>query len=237
MLVEKDGVRLLYSGDFKLRPGLSCETVEVPKADIVIMETTFARPRYLFPETEQVVKDIREWCESVLSFGEVPVLLCYSLGKGQEVLAGLKGASFPIYLQREHWKLTRVYQECGVEFPEFRRYEIGTPLQGALLCSGQCRRFRWFRDICASQRVRTAYISGWAMDPWRCKGTDAAFPLSDHAGYDDLLEYVRLTEARRVYSLHGFEDEFAADLRSRGLEAWPLREAAQAPQLTQLSLF
>src|SRR5687767_4703410 len=45
-LVEYDGIRLLYSGDFKLRPGKSTEPIEVPEADVVVMETTFGRPRY-----------------------------------------------------------------------------------------------------------------------------------------------------------------------------------------------
>jgi Cft2 family RNA processing exonuclease len=34
ILVESEGVRLLYSGDFKMRSGLSCEPIEVPRADI-----------------------------------------------------------------------------------------------------------------------------------------------------------------------------------------------------------
>src|SRR5437764_145037 len=40
-LVEWEGTRLLYSGDFKLRPGRSAEPVQVPTADVLIMETTF----------------------------------------------------------------------------------------------------------------------------------------------------------------------------------------------------
>ncbi len=66
---------------------------------------------------------------------------------------------------------------------------------------------------------------------WRF-GTDAAFPLSDHADYDDLLEYVRRTGARAVHTMHGFADEFARDLRRLGYWAEPLREPG-----VQLSLF
>ena len=35
-------------------------------------------------------------------------------------------------------------------------------------------------------------------------GTDACFPLSDHADYDDLLEYARLSGARTFHTVHGF---------------------------------
>ena len=51
---------------------------------------------------------------------------------------------------------------------------------------------------------------------------DAAFPLSDHAGYDDLLRCVELVNPSRVFTTHGFAREFARDLRARGVEAWTL---------------
>jgi DNA ligase-1 len=78
-------------------------------------------------------------------------------------------------------------------------------------------------------RKRVALISGWAVDPhavYRYQ-VDAAFPLSDHADYDDLLRYVELVQPRRVLTLHGFAAAFASDLRARGLEAWALSEENQ----------
>ncbi len=86
---------------------------------------------------------------------------------------------------------------------------------------------------------RVAMISGWAVDPnavYRYQ-VDAAFPLSDHADYTDLLRYVELVQPQRVLTLHGFAAEFAADLRERGIDAWALSEqnqlefAMNAPQM------
>lgn len=56
---------------------------------------------------------------------------------------------------------------------------------------------------------------------------DAAFPLSDHADYIDLLNYVEAVRPHRVLTLHGFAQEFARDLRERGVEAWALTGANQ----------
>src|SRR5258705_7195350 len=78
-------------------------------------------------------------------------------------------------------------------------------------------------------RKRVAMISGWAVDPnaiYRYQ-VDAAFPLSDHADYDDLLRYVELVQPKRVLTLHGFAADFARDLRDRGFEAWALSEQDQ----------
>src|SRR5215475_420353 len=54
-LFEFEGETLLYTGDFKLRRGLSAEPCEPRRADILIMETTYGRPQYVFPPTEAVL--------------------------------------------------------------------------------------------------------------------------------------------------------------------------------------
>ncbi len=229
VLVEHDGMKLLYSGDFKLRPSLSAEIAEVPSADIVIMETTFGRPHYRFPDNQSVLDDIARWCRSVLNTGSRPVVFCYSLGKGQEVLAGLRDFDAPIYLHEAHWKMANLYRTLGVEFPEYQLYDEAKvdAFNGVLLCASGCQRGRWFEELRRAHSLKTAYVSGWAMDAgakWRF-GTDVAFPLSDHAGYDDLMAYVGLSGAGTIYTTHGFEAEFARDLRAQGYLAQPLKYA------------
>src|SRR5215471_9109730 len=51
-LVEVEGKSLLYTGDFKLRRGLSAEECQPRPAEILIMESTFGRPQYVFPPRE-----------------------------------------------------------------------------------------------------------------------------------------------------------------------------------------
>src|SRR5438445_7513128 len=78
-------------------------------------------------------------------------------------------------------------------------------------------------------RKRVAMISGWAVDPnaiYRYQ-VDAAFPLSDHADYNELIRYVDLVQPKRVLTLHGFAAEFARDLRERGIDACALSEENQ----------
>ncbi len=231
-LVERDGERLLYSGDFKLRPGRAAEPAEVPQAEVVVMETTFGRPEYCFPPTEEVAAQIRAFCVAALERNELPVLLCYSLGKGQELLAWLAELDAPIWLHPAHAEMADLYGRLGVSLPPYRTHSLGSSMAGGvLLCPPGSRKTRWFARL---PRPSTAYISGWACGDgarWRF-GTDACFALSDHADYPDLLEYVRRTGARRVYTVHGFAADFACDLRALGYDAEPL-----IPQGPQLSLF
>ncbi len=125
--------------------------------------------------------------------------------------------------------MSNLYRELGVTFPDYQLYQPETALDGVLLCASGCKRGRWFRWLEQSHNLKTAYVSGWALDKgarYRF-GTDKAFPLSDHAGYDDLMAYVGLSGAQTIYTMHGFEDEFAADLRRQGYLSLPLKHAVE----------
>jgi Cft2 family RNA processing exonuclease len=229
-LVEHRGHRLLYSGDLKLSASATAEACAVPEADTLIVEATFGHPRYVFPPAGEVVAGIASFCRNALAQGETPVLFAYSLGKGQEVLRGLMGAGLDIALHDAAHGVTAVYERLGVEFPVHSKLSEHALSGHVVICPPGAKRGPLFARLV---RPRTALVSGWAMDRsarWRF-GVDAAFPLSDHAGYDDLVEYVRRVNPRRVYTLYGFDGPFAADLRRRGYDAEPLKGAMQLQML------
>ena len=217
---------LLYTGDFKLRPGKSAEPAEWQHADTLVMETTFGVPRYRFPPTKEVVDLMVAFCSETIDAGEVPVLLGYSLGKAQEILCALEGAGLTPMLHGSVYQMTRIYEQLGQSFCKYVRYNRNEVDGKVLICPPSANRSSMLENI---PRKRVAFISGWAVDRnavYRYQ-VDAAFPLSDHADYDDLLRYVDLVQPRRVLTLHGFAAAFASDLRARGLEAWALTEENQ----------
>ena len=220
--LEKDGDSLLYTGDFKLRPGLSAERTEWRQADTLIMETTFGLPKYRFPPTEQVMAELVRFCAECLEEAHTPVLLGYSLGKAQEILCALMCAGMTPMLHGSVYKMTEIYREMQPGFPcDYVKYEAGKMEGKVLVCPPSAARTAMVARI---KNRRTAVLTGWAVEPGAKfrYGSDAAFPLSDHADYDDLVRYVELVRPKRVLTLHGFASEFAADLRRRGVEAWAL---------------
>jgi DNA ligase-1 len=118
-------------------------------------------------------------------------------------------------------KMTRIYEELGQSFPAYRAFALSEVAGHVVVCPPQANQSAWLRKI---KPRRTAAITGWASDPaaiyrYQC---DAAFPLSDHADYADLLKFVELVQPKRVYTVHGYTEEFARTLRDRGVEAWAL---------------
>ena len=217
---------VLYTGDFKLRPGLSAEPTGWTHADTLIMETTFGLPRFAFPPTEDVLAQVVKFCQEAIEEDVVPVLFGYSLGKSQEILVALARAGLPAMLHGAVYKMTEVYRELQPNFPHFERYDADALAGKVLICPPSANQSRMLQKIKAR---RTAMLTGWALTPGAVHRyqTDACFPLSDHADYPDLLRYVELVKPRRVLTLHGYAAAFARDLRARGVEAWALSEENQ----------
>ena len=219
VLVETEEGRLLYTGDFKRRESLTCEMAGTAKAETLVMECTFGHPRYAFPPVERVREEILTFCRQSLSEGMTPILLAYSLGKSQELLAILTGSGMDVAVHRSIGVMSAVYEKHGIDLGKYTLWN-GKNYQGKALIIPPNSRL-------SGQKVensRSAVISGWAMDSSaiyrnRC---DAAFPLSDHADHGELIEHVEESGARRVFTVHGFTEEFAADLRYLGINALAL---------------
>lgn len=212
---------LLYTGDFKLRPGRAAETCQPPRADVLVMETTFGLPRYVFPPAEQIETALAGFCRTALAEGVTPVLYAYSLGKSQELLQVVAAAGLPVLLHRTAAAFARDYTAAGFAIAEHGLLTPERASGAVVICPqpmGGDNPAAWVHPR------RTALVSGWALDSsarYRA-GADAAFPLSDHADFPELLELVERVRPKVVYTVHGFAREFAATLRERGVEAWAL---------------
>lgn len=228
-LVKWDGHSLLYTGDFKLRRGLAAEVCDPTPArgcDWLIMECTFGRRHYAFPPPDEVHRQIVAFCAETIDAGATAMLLGYSLGRAQELLSALASSGLPIAVHHTVDKINRAYAAMGWEFPE---YQVVTnrPLSATvIICPANA--VKTVRPL-ISGAIRTATVTGWAMDS-DCRyrnRADAAFPLSDHADHAELIEFVRMVNPRQVFTVHGFASEFAQTLRHLGFDARALSENDQ----------
>ena len=119
-----------------------------------------------------------------------------------------------------------IYETFGVRFPEYQVIAAHSAKGKVLIIPPNAHRVELTSHL---GRVRLAVITGWAIETscrfrYQC---DAAFPLSDHADFDDLIEFVKQVAPRKVYTLHGFAADFAQTLRDRGFDAHALSEPDQ----------
>jgi len=227
LFLESDAGTLLYTGDFKLRESRSADPCQWRPAETLIMETTFGLPKYTFPPTEEVIQAVIEFCRENLERDCVPVLYAYSLGKTQEIVWALLEQGLVPMLAPPAFLMTEICAEMQPGFPQgYLRLDVANAAGHVLVVPPGRKTKQLLESV---QPKRTAILTGWALNPHaRFRyGTDAAFALSDHADYPDLLRYVELVQPKRVLTLHGYAAAFATDLRARGIEAWALSEENQ----------
>lgn len=237
VLVESAGERLLYTGDFKLRPNLTAGQAAIIPCDTLIMESTFGEPVYRFPPEEETAERLYNAVDRALSENRTPVVLAYALGKSQEALEWLLRRGYAVALHGAIWNITEIYRELGVRFSgAYEKYDRQRLKGRVLLAPPGCRKQPMITNLA---RRYVILLSGWAMSssaPYRYAGVDLFLPLSDHADYDELIRMAKESAAQRIYTLYG-STRFAAALRSMGLAARHLIAEADAKPTLQPRLF
>jgi Cft2 family RNA processing exonuclease len=228
ILMEIEGLRIVYTGDFKLRRCFTAKKAEVKKCDVLIMESTFGLPRYIFPDRKELTEKITEFVDRTFSLGEVPIFLAYSLGKAQEIMKILGNKGYRTCVHGTIFKLAKIYEEFGIRFKNYKPYKFGDSgdLEGRVLIVPP-----WVRGSAMIKNIprkRMAVLTGWALDSGikNLYRVGEAFPLSDHADFSELMEYVKLAEPKKIYTVHGFA-EFPEFLRQEGFDAEQLKETTQ----------
>ena len=226
LLIEGEAGSFVYTGDFKLAPSFTAEPPEVKRCDVLLMECTFGRPQYVFPSRDEVAADMVAFAKRTLEDGGVPVFFAYTLGKAQEAMALLGCAGIPLTVHGSIDALARVYAQCGVALPSYRRYDATSfdPATALIWPPSGKTLPKKLRD----RPVQTAMLTGWAVDRGALfrYGVDRGFALSDHADYPALLRYVELAQPKKVLLNHGWRD-FAYRLRGLGVHAEYLESNAQ----------
>jgi putative mRNA 3-end processing factor len=232
ILLEYAGKRLVISGDYKRSPDPTCEAFEPVPCDVFVTEATFALPIYQWPSMDSVMQDLFTWWQGNAAIGKTSVLFCYSLGKAQRVLMGIKPslsqASCPfVTVHSAIDRLNTHYLAEGVDLPPTRlladRHQTDDTLPMALvLAPPACQHNGWLKRF---KSVSTGFASGWMMSraARKQRQVDKGFIISDHVDWPGLLHTIEQTGASQVWVTHGRTDVLVRHLQENGMNAQSLR--------------
>ncbi|MCC6780499.1 MAG: ligase-associated DNA damage response exonuclease [Hyphomicrobiales bacterium] len=222
--VTAGGLRIVASGDYKNVPDPTCEPFELVSCDVFITEATFGLPVFRHGSADA---EIAKLLRSIALFPERAHLVgAYVLGKAQRVIALLRknGYQRPVYLHGALARITRYYQERGVELGdvELVREVDRAKLAGAVaICPPSTVREPWSRRF---PDPVACLASGWMRVRARARQQLVELPLvvSDHADWEGLTTTILATGASEIWVTHGQEDALVHWCSSRGLRARPL---------------
>jgi putative mRNA 3-end processing factor len=223
--IERQGRVWVASGDYFVGAGAeshgSCSAFEPLRCHCFITESTFGLPVYRWRPQAEVLAEIGAWWQGNAQAQRPSLLLAYSLGKAQRLLAGIDASIGPVLVHGAVEPLNAVYRAAGIALAPTRLAQAAAPaeLARALVIappavhgSAWARRLGDFSD---------AFASGWMQlrGARRRHGVDRGFVLSDHADWPGLQSAIRATGAERVIVTHGYEAVMVRWLREQGLQA------------------
>ncbi|MFQ6076853.1 MAG: MBL fold metallo-hydrolase RNA specificity domain-containing protein [Candidatus Bathyarchaeia archaeon] len=217
---------LLYTGDINCVDTLTTQAAEAVPCDILVIESTYGNPSYIFPPREETYARIVRWAIGQVRQGKTPTLHAYVAGKAQELIRLFNDYTLlPVVVHPAVARVNEAYEKNGVRMA----YTSSESEDGRkLLKSHRCVHIvpsYWSPD--GHDGCSKAVATGWAVR-FKPSGMDTAFPLSSHADFRQLVEYVRRVRPRRVCTVNGFRDALADYVSRRvGVAAHPLRPIRQ----------
>ena len=218
------------SGDYYLSAiderNPTCAPFEPVRCDCFITESTFGLPVYRWRPQAEVFAQINAWWRGNAAAGRPSLLLAYSFGKAQRLLAGVDAGIGPIMVHGAVAPLNAAYRAAGVALPETTT--LGDlpdkeGLAGALVIAPPAvHASAWARKL---GDFSDGFASGWMLlrGARRRQGVDRGFVLSDHADWPGLQRAIAATGAERVIVTHGQEAVMVRWLQERGLQAGSFR--------------
>ncbi len=193
VLMEYEGVKYLYTGDYKIQPDATCEPIEWGKADVLITESTFADPDVLHPDPVEEIKKLNDIKINIL-------LGAYGLGKSQRLIQMINehAPQKTILVHHRIMPINSIYEKLGYSPGKYQMY-------GRKLMKEQ-KEYVYivppftFDSYINAKGVKRLFASGWKN--LQVNLNDTLF-ISDHVDWNDILEAVKQVEPKQLWTLHG----------------------------------
>lgn len=226
--IEVGGEVCVVSGDYKLQPDPTCTSFEPVRCHTFVTESTFGLPLYRWDQPDEVFGEINQWWRANQQRGAASLLLGYTVGKAQRLLASVDASIGPIYAHGSILSACRAYRDCGVRLPALGNcMEVDGKFdwsQTLIVAPPSALGTTWLRRF---GNVSTAMASGWmrVRGIRRRRAVDRGFVLSDHVDWQDLMQAIALTEAECIWVTHGYTQQVVRTLLARGLNARVVKTA------------
>ncbi|MCR8559806.1 MBL fold metallo-hydrolase [Mucilaginibacter sp. BJC16-A38] len=193
VLMEYQGVRYLYTGDYKLQPDATCEPIEWVNADVLITESTFADPAILHPDPVEEIKKLNDIKSNIL-------LGAYGLGKSQRLIHMINeyAPQKQILVHHRIMPINAIYEKMGMVLGKHQIYSrklmkeqdefvyIVPPFT--------------FDSYIRAAGVKRLFASGWKN--LQVNNQDTLY-ISDHVDWDDILQAIAHVKPTQIWTLHG----------------------------------
>ncbi len=224
-VIERDGLIMVVSGDYKRRRDPTCLPFEPVRCHVFISEATFGLPVFVHPSDEE---EIARLVHSLTQFPERAHLVgAYALGKAQRVIRLLREAGWDrtIHVHGALERLNRLYQNEGIDLGSLAPatgLKAGALGGEVVIAPPSAIQDRWARRFADPV---TAFASGWmgVRARARQRGVELPLVISDHADWPELIQTFEELAPEEIWITHGREEGLLRWAELKGVKARALR--------------
>ena len=226
---------IFYTGDISIRKRAFLNPPQkIPQVDTLIIESTFGRPEYIFPDHNKIIHDANKIIADAYDKGHPVIIMGYPLGKAQ-LLTNFFEHWDPLFAYDSIEIMNNVYREMGISLRNTtcftdaeKSQKLDTKYPWVMLAPLMNGNSKFLRYMKEKYNTITLGFSGWACNQGykHMMGIDYALPMSDHCDYNELIQVVKKCNPKNIFTIHGFAHEFARRLNNMGYNANPLENHA-----------
>jgi len=218
----------LYTGDINCVDTLTTKPAQPVPCDFLIIEATYGHPSYVFPRRDTIYADIIRWTMTEIRADRLPTFQVYSSGKPQDIVRLFNVyTKIPVVCSPAISRANHAHNENGFRL----EYLDSSTADGKrALKERGCVYVTTTRRDHVPRNASRALATGWALrEAFR---SFTAFPLSSHADYNQLLQFIAGARPKAVYIFTGYIDVLSAQIeRKLGIKAGRLPAHAQTKLL------
>lgn len=230
-ILLQNGESIVYTGDFKLRDGYTTKGAEIIECDKLYIDATFGEPCFKFPKKEEISEEINKWVKKINEENKAVIFGAYKLGKAQELIKLLNENDIVPIVDETIERCCKIYEKFGIKLErEIYNNNTSSPLSPSSsnffdshsAVSGTVSRsvfifpFHKVKNNKIKINGVRALVTGWAQ---KYNFGIKAFPLSDHADFNEILEYVAVSKAKKIICMYTSSHHIITELRKRGYNA------------------
>ena len=218
----------IYTGDINCANTLTTNAAQTEHCDFLIIEATYGHPSYVFPPREMIYADIIRWTMTEINEDRLPTFQVYSSGKPQDIVRLFNVyTKIPVVCAPVISRANHAHNENGLRL---EYVDASTPDGRHTLKERGCVYVTTARGDHLPRNASRAVATGWALrEAFR---SYTAFPLSSHADYNQLMQFITAVNPKVVYIFTGYIEVLSAQIeRKLGIRAGPLPVHAQTKLL------
>ncbi|RZJ79311.1 MAG: exonuclease [Flavobacterium sp.] len=194
VLMQYQGVKYLYTGDYKLEEDTTCEPIEFVEADVLITETTFANPETEHPDAVEEIKKLNAVTPNIM-------LGSYALGKSQRIIA-LLNQHCPqkrILVHHSIMPFVKIYEQMGITLGKYEMYDR------KVMKNNQTDMVyivppMVYRSYIKAINVVRVFATGWKHLQ---SNNEVQLYISDHVDWKAILKTIENVKPTEVWTTHG----------------------------------